>query len=307
MSLLSDLSANVLQSTQFSGEYVAVNNLTTNNLNANAATIEQLFVTDVHVSGEIKFEENDVRVSCNGNPGNILLGNMTAPTGLQNIAIGLQITTEIGTGAANIAIGTDIRTDLVDQKATNYNVAIGYQAALEHTTNNDNNICIGSSAGVVDMGANCIVLGRNALNDSAAGNVVAIGFQAIQNVSGGTSNVVVGTNAGNNNSLGDNNVLLGYSSGQQGNKSNVVAIGTNVFAPEDKCIAIGRQNSIGQGKYNNIVLGHAQGAGAASSLIPLLPLATATDEDAFAAGVPYGGLYSFTDAGKTTLCICLWP
>ena len=307
MSLLSDLSANVLQSTQFSGEYVAVNNLTTDNLNANAATIEQLFVTDLHLSSEIKFEENNVRVSCNGNPGNILLGDMTAPTGLGNIAIGLQTTTEIGQGAGNIAIGTNIRTDLVDQKATNFNVAIGYEAALEHTTNNDNNICIGSSAGVVDMGANCVVLGRNALNDSAAGNVVAIGFQAIQNVSGGTSNVVVGTNAGNNNSLGDNNVLLGYSSGQQGNKSKVVAIGTNVFAPSSQSIAIGRQNSISQGEYKNIVLGHAQGAGAASSLILLLPLATATDEDAFAAGVPYGGLYSFTNAGKTTLCICLYP
>jgi hypothetical protein len=196
---------------------------------------------------------------------NIALGEDAAQnltTGSNNIAIGNEpMDAGIVTGDDNIALGQDALDDLTSGAN---NIVLGENAAQNLTTGS-NNVAVGNNAislGITS-GIDNIAMGQLALNDltSGTGNIalgyypatnlttanynialgfstmdigvvtgqdnIAIGQNALDDLTGGTNNIVLGENTAQNLTTGSNNIALGNA-----------AIGTGVVTGADN-IALG--------------------------------------------------------------------
>jgi trimeric autotransporter adhesin len=166
-----------------------------------------------------------------------------------NIAIGDNALDSItGAAAGNVAIGYNVLTNSTIN-GTNPNTAIGMDA-MEFATTSSNNTAIGNQAmmgttahPMTGAGAGNVAVGDNALFSisGAMSANTAVGYQAMNNATSGTSNVAVGDDAlqtgdssnntavGNQamaNASGGNNTALGYEVGLYiSTGSNDIAIG----------------------------------------------------------------------------------
>jgi hypothetical protein len=123
-----------------------------------------------------------------------LLGVDGSSTGWGNIGIGYLTLQNLESGNTNIVIGSNAGKALVDGVS---NIAIGYQALLNTTSNG--NIAIGTAA--------------LALNNITGSGNIGIGPSVLYSLSSGSFNVAFGVNSGRNVSTGWGNSFFGYASG----------------------------------------------------------------------------------------------
>jgi hypothetical protein len=173
--------------------------------------------------------ETSLNANVSGN-NNIALGqgNMLGPvTGSSNIAIGASSLTTLTSGNNNIALGTG---PLAGNLTGNQNVAIG-QNAISSATAISNCVAIGPGAMSGAGNANINVgIGRNAL--AAVTNIgnVAIGDNAANAITSGSSNIAIGNAPATGLTTGQNNISIGQSTGPQGAAAATIAIGAAAAA-----------------------------------------------------------------------------
>ena len=148
--------------------------------------------------------------------------------GANNVAIGYNSAYSLTDGDANIAIGKDA---LYSQTSRNNNIAIGY-LALYDLNDKAKNVAIGTEASEHLNGENNISIGYRTLkgsngNSDGIGNV-AVGGQALEDITTGDNNVAIGINAGNSITTSSSSVFVGSSAGSStiGN-TGLVLIGRN--------------------------------------------------------------------------------
>jgi len=130
---------------------------------------------------------------------------------------------------------------------TNQAVKIGYDAANNHSMNNNNySILIGAEAGEGISGSSNIGIGRATAGKSGAGLT-------------GTSNIHIGASAGTSSTSGTRNTFIGESTGDNVNGSDNIAIGQNAMAPG---VGLGWPTATGT---DNIALGRQAGRGIATN------------------------------------------
>lgn len=167
---------------------------------------------------------------------NLSNGSSTSPGGKNNIALGYQAGKEITNGQDNVLIGTyagqkgasnSYRTfvgSLAGSSNTgNYNTAIGYSAGRKTTA--ENNTYIGAHAGEGGVlqnyaAKNNFAQGYNALKNITDGTYnVAVGSGALEKLTSGNYNVAIGLNACSNVTTGSNKTCIGANSGPQENST----------------------------------------------------------------------------------------
>lgn len=302
MSELSEAVGTFSESSYLVADNVSTELLNYTNLSVNTLATEQLFVLNLYVNNEMKFDDHNVNITCQASPANIQLGaDLSVPTtGEKNIKLGLQAGRGITTGSYNALIGEVAGKNLLDQT---YNIAIGTGAAIANDPVGSSNVCIGSGAGSGALGDNTVAIGVDALATSGSTLNVGLGYQVASAIDlNGDNNVLIGKQVCNVSQIDYNNVVIGANAFLSGNYNNTVVLGNNSFASASKSINIGRENS---STYTNIVLGHAPGGGVKSSCIPG-PFTS--DLEAYldpVTPVPLGGLYYNNVGGQPVLCICL--
>ena len=139
------------------------------------------------------------------------------------------------TGSYNTFVGSNAGkggTTSTPYSSGQQNIAMGYQALQAFTTGGQN-VAIGHQASMgVSTGAGNVVIGRSsfssatttskvvlvgdeagkAINNTGADGTVAVGYQALTDLTTGGSNTALGYRAGLNLTTGGNNVAIGYDS-----------------------------------------------------------------------------------------------
>jgi hypothetical protein len=120
-----------------------------------------------------------------------------------------------GTGSFNIGIGEEALQNLT---SGGNNIALGYQAGHDATTG-DNNFFAGNFAGEHVNADDNIAIGKQALEGisggtSTGGDNIALGNKAIQSITTGSGNIGLGFEALKDANTGFQNIALGYQSGQ---------------------------------------------------------------------------------------------
>ena len=202
---------------------IAIGYLAGDSLN-NEATVDNIFIGD-----------SAGRAGTGADIGNIGIGSGVmqaigsyAHTG--TIGVGFNALAALTSGAGNVAIGYQA-LDAVTTGA--HNIAIGYLAADSVLAGHDSNIAIGTNAlGGTHTGtasSQNVAIGGDAMagamNDGD--NNVAVGYVALQSLTGGGNNVAIGHQAGDAIQAGHNNVAVG-----QG------ALTTAIH--QDECVAVGQ-------------------------------------------------------------------
>jgi len=160
---------------------------------------------------------------------------------INNVAIGWNSLNALLTGSGNTAIGVNA---LTESEGALRNVAIGRDAMRHAGDDVSNNVAVGA----------------NALHDAEIDNAVAIGYQALRNITTGVRNIGVGMESIFRNTTGDNNTVMGHRAMRQNlTGSSNVAIGNNSFreaSEGDRNISIGHyaMRNVGSGN-DNIVIG----------------------------------------------------
>ncbi len=169
---------------------------------------------------------------------NIVLGyqaytgdGVTAPSGSNNVILGFQAGLNATSMASSVLIGYQAGRDMTGA-GINYNVAIGYQAAVNMT-------------------------------DST---MVAVGYQALEATTVGASTVAVGPNAGGaSTSMGDYCILIGSAAGNVLTGHYNISIGANSMLYSElaiRGISIGHQAGMYTDGQDNIYIGYASGSSA---------------------------------------------
>jgi len=160
-----------------------------------------------------------------------------------NVGIGDDVLSGIGTGARNVAIGLKAMENRV---AASENVAIGYRAGGPGAQKMGQNTLVGVDAGYSLDGSGGTY--------NATSNTY-IGHQAGDGATEGLKNTAIGDNSARSLVAGSSNVFLGYFSGNGGNTEGGTYIGENTVATDgaSREIVIGK-TAIGKGS-NTVVLG----------------------------------------------------
>ena len=185
-----------------------------------------------------------------------LTNNDDAPVG--NIVIGHEAMKDSSNACLhNIAIGYEAMENVT--APGNYNIALGYQALDTDGVTSSNLIAIGSDAmgnGAVDTGSAQIAIGQNALQNLSDGTTnVAMGYNAGLSLTTGSANTIVGYEGGDALTIGQYNVVMGGGAlGAAVEDSSNVAIGQS---------ALGAQNAGGSDvsatSTNNTAVGYQAG------------------------------------------------
>ncbi|PIQ82282.1 MAG: hypothetical protein COV76_04480 [Candidatus Omnitrophica bacterium CG11_big_fil_rev_8_21_14_0_20_64_10] len=213
-----------------------------NTIDANTGVIYKAGVPFIHnyrpggIGGTL---ENNLFIG--ENAGNFTMGS--GGNGQSNIGIGIEALSSNTTGRSNVVIGNRAMRDNLDGAQ---NVTIGYHARMFSTGGHDS-VAIGTLAmsGAVPMQSialgtaalagwnpstpvainSNIAIGNNALRqyNSSITNNVAVGFGALQGISGGSNNVAIGHRAGQSTS-GSGNIFIGFESGRTQNGSDQLMI-----------------------------------------------------------------------------------
>jgi len=172
-----------------------------NNVAVGAYALENLTTGFANVAVGYKALEN---TTVGGN--NVGIGRYA----LQNVG------DSAGTGSFNIGIGEEALQNLT---SGGNNIALGYQAGHDATTG-DNNFFAGNFAGEHVNADDNIAIGKQALEGisggtSTGGDNIALGNKAIQSITTGSSNIGLGFEALKNVNTGFQNIALGYQSGEE--------------------------------------------------------------------------------------------
>jgi trimeric autotransporter adhesin len=160
---------------------------------------------------------------------NTVLGTYAARagTGNENVVIGYAAGNALTDGPGNVLIGKSAGAAMT---TGDYNIAIGFQAADAMVGESNWNTAIGAGAlGSEASGADhCIAIGYQALlsqNHADAINL-AIGVQAGDAITSGTSNVIIGHQAGSAVTTSNSNTVLGRGAFASGTGATNVVIGS---------------------------------------------------------------------------------
>ncbi len=201
-----------------------------------------------------------------------------ADPGSDNIALGENALSSVSsTGRYNVAIGKD---SLSLDTTADYNVAIGYQAAMN--SNQQYNVTIGSQAmlNATSALANVAIgyktlynnndsyntaIGYQAMYDATSvDNSVAVGYRALYNSLTDGENVAVGHSSLYYNAGGNYNTALGYQAGYDcttGDYNTFIGDRTahysSVYFTASNCTLLGRQANSYNNYSNRIYLGNA--------------------------------------------------
>ena len=165
------------------------------------------------------FPTVNVPLTSNVGLGSAALDSLTASSGNYNVALGVNAGTAITTGDNNIAIGFDaLKTASTQSEAT----AVGYKAAEDLAGGVFGSTFIGVRAGSnVTTGWGNTGIGHDAINsENGAGtgsSNTAVGYQALRGATGsnaisGNQNVALGGNAIEDITSGSGNAGVGYQS-----------------------------------------------------------------------------------------------
>jgi hypothetical protein len=220
------------------GDDIANSNIQINN----DGSIYQIVAGNVKmlldVNSRISLSNNDSGTS------NTVFGKLAGA----NIDDGSNYNTFIGENVADASLN-----DATD------NIGVGYYA-LSSLTTGDNNVVMGSSAGINITGTSSTVLighqAGNAINNADADGTVAVGYQSLKAITNGGKNVALGYLAGSQITTGDSNIALGHQAMDE-------------ISTGDRNIAIGH-NAIGNaqggdtsgGSKDNIAIGFQSQGGA---------------------------------------------
>ena len=199
-------------------------------------------------------------------------------TGTSHTAFGKDCGVDLDAGTGNSLFGEGAGADVTNGE---HNVAVGYHALFQGTTETDDNVAIGfnamSGAIVTEVVNDCIAIGSGALSgdldstngiDEASGTV-AIGKSALAATTTGAGNVAIGYNALLENVSGANNIAIGYgamdkSSNDPGSQDNVFigkdsGGGTWAGASNDYNVAIGTGTMAAalNTSHSNVAIGYA--------------------------------------------------
>lgn len=297
MSLISETTATVCTSQSLSATHVVAEDTQVVSFvyeNAGTITADNAIVDDITlgVIGAIDYQNQSVRIKNDALPGNVLVGSAfsTTITGTQNLLVGTGAASFLTSGSSNVVMGVAAGQQLTTQ---NNNIAIG-TLAMNGNVLGDENISIGLQGNKVSINSNNISLGEDTLNQAESNNI-AIG-QSAGAISSGSNNILMGWAAGGANALADNNIFIGqgtFSSAPAVSNSINIGFLSEVTASNTIVFAVNAAAD-----NNRLILGYTPGLGAVSSIVP-----AGTDDTV--AGVPLGGLYSFTNANQSKLCIKL--
>lgn len=302
MSELSEAVASFGQSGLLIGNNVSTEILQSKNLSVDSLAAELLFVTNLHVNNEMKFDDHNVNITCQASPGNIQLGaGLGVPTtGEKNIKISLEAGNGITTGSFNVVVGESAGANIANQ---NENVCIGTAAGGSVDGIGSYNVCLGTDSGTLPMGNSSVAIGFEAFGKNGSSSNIGLGFGAASSIDlNGPNNVLLGNLVCQISQIDSNNIVIGAGARLQGNYSNTILLGNDCFAAVEKSINIGKQAAA---TYTNIVLGYAAGGGVSSTIIPGPFLSDKAAYNDPMHPVPLGGLYYSTASGQPTLCICL--
>lgn len=203
---------------------------------------------------------------------NVYIGHesgMHASTGDGNIAIGYRAGKFIDGQTTNVFIGESAGTGQAAYDPGSANIAIGYFAnASQGAAAGSSNVIIGTSAAQQKVGANNVILGRNAMFNAATGgdNSVIIGHSAGY-VSAGDNNIFIGYECGVAATTGDNNILIGKGVEKSGaTAANELRIGNEAV------IAISADLSTGDVSIGGVLSGDGSGltgVGGGGNVTPL--------------------------------------
>lgn len=176
----------------------------------------------------------------------------------QNVGIGFQSLRSNEDGLNNVAVGW---RSLNASHSGNGNTAVG-SSALRFSENGTRNVAVGRDAmrdGADDI-SNNVAVGVNALYSIEVDNAVAVGYQALRNITTGERNVGIGMEAIFRNTTGSSNTVVGHRAMRQNLAgSNNVVIGNNSFreaSEGNRNISIGHYAMRNMGSGNdNIVIG----------------------------------------------------
>jgi hypothetical protein len=200
------------------------------------------------------------------NTGNVGIGTSSPSAKLDVVGLA-----NINDGSDNVMISSN-NTALTT--GTN-NTAVGYEAGYSNTTGS-NNIAIGRNAGYHATGSNNALVGyyagHGASGASTFSNAVALGYQALQSLTTGSSNTGLGYRAlasnltgGNNTAVGNiagvnitggNNTVMGFAAGQDITSGSNTAMGWR--AGEDvgsDNTMVGREAGRFTTSSNNVAIG----------------------------------------------------
>ena len=186
---------------------------------------------------------------------NTALGGITAlfhlSTGSFNTALGVNSMWLNNTGNNNTAVGDSA---LKRNTSGNNNTATGIQALFNNQTANNNtadgNVALFSNTtgtqntatGTGALFSNTTggfntATGLNALRNNNGDDNVAVGWQALFNVTTGSDNIAVGVNAGFSITTGSENIIIGEIGGVA-DESNVTRIGNISSTPQDTGVMV---------------------------------------------------------------------
>lgn len=162
---------------------------------------------------------------------------LASSTSANNTAIGYAALDGISSGASdrNVAIGVNALGSTTGSTVS-HNVAIGYDALS--TCSSSNNVAIGHQAMLqVTSGSNNVAVGDGAMTQGNSSSNTAIGKEALFNTSG-SNNVAIGYFAGRSNGAGSNSTIIGYQADASG-RINSTAIGYQANATANNQIQLG--------------------------------------------------------------------
>lgn len=135
-------------------------------------------------------------------------------TGYNNVFLGDGAGNANVAGHDNIYMGTQAGYSS-NTSAANFNIAIGYQTALNNQSGQEN-IIIGKNAAGNSTGTNInqnIIIGTDAGANIQQNNQIFIGTNAGQNNTTGDRNIFIGLNAGSSNLISQDNIIIGSDAG----------------------------------------------------------------------------------------------
>ena len=167
---------------------------------------------------------------------NVAVATLTADADY-NTGVGYLAITALTEGAQNVAIGASALAALT---SGDENVAIGSSAGDSFTSQSRNTV-IGKDAAQASNAGNIVAVGYKALEDCGSDGTVGIGHSAGMNISSGANNVAVGGNAAANLTTGAGNTVLGKEALDAANagESSNVAIGYGSMGAVDETINSG--------------------------------------------------------------------
>ena len=192
-------------------------------------------LSDVLIDGTSNYFVN-IPAGLSGNPvDNLVIGDTAGDaltTGFSNVLLGHDAGLALTTGDGNISIGTEAgKTNATSDGQVN----IGFEAGSVCTNSGD--VHIGYRAGknnepLISSRSN-IAIGKNAMLGVAATtnaySCVAIGENALTDITTGDRNIGIGYQAGQNHTSNNDAIYIGYSAGGNANSSNTVVIGNSAL------------------------------------------------------------------------------